>query len=159
MRAARPVVAEGTHAAENAAGFYAAIGQLLGLAGGVHSEVDLAQRVERGIPARSVEQLRTHLALNDEEVYRLIAPRRTLARRLASKEPLTPQESDHAVRVARVTVLARRVFAGKPDYAPLWLRESKQSLGGRAPLDVLATGPGARAVEEMLIGIEHGLFA
>lgn len=159
MRAAKSVAQQGTHTAASPPGFYAAIGQLLGLAGEVHSEVDLARRVERGIPARSVDQLRMHLGLDDEEVYRLIAPRRTLARRLASKESLTPQESDQAVRVARVSVLARRVFAGNPDYAAVWLREPKRSLAGRTPLAVLTTGPGARAVEEMLIGIEHGLFA
>ena len=146
-------------AAREGPDFYAAIARLLGLSAAVHTEVDLARQVERGIPPRAVEQLQAYLGLADEEVYRLIAPRRTLARRRAERTRLTSDESGHAVRVARVSVLARRVFAGRPDYAPAWLREPKRSLDGRAPLELIATEPGARAVEEMLLGIEHGLFA
>ena len=156
MRAAEQLKEEG---GREGPGFYAAIGRLLGLSGPVRTEIDLARQVERGIPARSVEQLKTHLSLEDDEVYRLIAPRRTLARRLAERARLTSEESSHAVRVARVSVLARRVFAGRPDYAPVWLREPKRSIGGETPLALMSTEPGARAVEEMLLGIEHGLFA
>lgn len=156
MQTARPADVD---APRDEQSFYAAVGRLLGLPAGVRSEVDLARQVERGIPSRSVEQLRAYLGLQDDEVHRLIAPRRTLARRLAGRTPLTAEESEHAVRVARVSVLARRVFAGRTDYAPIWLREPKESLGGRTPLSIMATGPGARAVEEMLVRIEHGLFA
>jgi uncharacterized protein (DUF2384 family) len=44
-------------------------------------------------------------------------------------------------------------------YAAAWLREPKSSLGDRTPLQLLATESGALAVEEQLIGIEHGIFA
>jgi putative toxin-antitoxin system antitoxin component (TIGR02293 family) len=159
MRAARPVAAGAASVAVEEPGLYQAIGQLLGLGDPVQSEIDLARSVERGIPARAVEKMRRQLGLQDEEVHRLIAPRRTLSRRLATKAPLNAEESDHAVRVARVMVLARRVFGGKPEYAQTWLREPKKALDGRAPIEIIATGPGARAVEEMLIGIEHGMFA
>jgi putative toxin-antitoxin system antitoxin component (TIGR02293 family) len=51
------------------------------------------------------------------------------------------------------------VFAGQPAYAAAWLRDPKSSLGDRTPLQLLATESGALAVEEQLIGIEHGMFA
>ena len=63
------------------------------------------------------------------------------------------------VRVARVTARAQQVFAGQPRYAGEWLCEPKSSLEDRSPLQLLATEPGALAVEELLIGIEQGMFA
>ncbi len=64
-----------------------------------------------------------------------------------------------ATRVARVAARARYVFAGQPAYAAAWLREAQSSLGDRTPMQMLATESGAIAVEEQLIGIEHGMFA
>jgi putative toxin-antitoxin system antitoxin component (TIGR02293 family) len=82
-----------------------------------------------------------------------------LSRREASGQALTPEEADKAVRIARLTARAQQVFAGKPDYAAEWLREPKSQLGNRTPLHALATESGALAVEEILVGIEHGMFA
>jgi len=63
------------------------------------------------------------------------------------------------VRVARVTARAQQVFGGKPDYAADWLRTAKSALGDRTPMQALLTESGALAVEELLVGIEHGMFA
>jgi len=71
----------------------------------------------------------------------------------------TPEGADKTVRIARLTARAQQVFAGKPDYVAEWLREPKSQLGDRTPLDALATESGALAVEELLAGIEHGMFA
>ncbi len=60
----------------------------------------------------------------------------------------------------RVLLLARSgPLGGKPDYAANWLRTRKAALGDRTPMQVLATESGALAVEELLVGIEHGMFA
>ena len=93
------------------------------------------------------------------ETYQLIAPRRTLNRREASGQLLSSEEADKAVRVARVTARAQQVFVGQPAYAAARLREPKYSRGDRTPLQLPATESGALAVEEQLIGIEHGMFA
>jgi uncharacterized protein (DUF2384 family) len=61
--------------------------------------------------------------------------------------------------IARVTAYAQRVFAAQPGYAAAWLREPKSSLGDRTLLQMLDSEAGALAVEEMLIGIEHDMFA
>jgi putative toxin-antitoxin system antitoxin component (TIGR02293 family) len=136
---------------------YTLIGVLLGLK--VRSEVDLIERLEKGLTISAVQHLRARAALSDAETFQLIAPRRTLSRREASGQTLTPEEADKTVRVARVTARARQVFAGQPDYAADWLREPKSALGDRTPLQALATESGALAVEELLVGIEHGMFA
>lgn len=136
---------------------YTLIGVLLGLK--VRSEVDLIERLEKGLTISAVQHLRARAALSDAETFQLIAPRRTLSRREASGQTLTPEEADKTVRVARVTARAQQVFAGQPDYAADWLRQPKSALGDRTPLQALATESGALAVEELLVGIEHGMFA
>jgi putative toxin-antitoxin system antitoxin component (TIGR02293 family) len=136
---------------------YTLIGKLLGLK--ISSEVDLIDRLEKGITSAAVNHLRARAPLTDAETFQLIAPRRTLSRREASGQRLTPEEADKTVRVARVTARARLAFAGQSDYAAEWMRESKSALGDRTPLQVLTTEFGALAIEELLVGIEHGMFA
>lgn len=138
---------------------YARIGALLGLKAGVNSEVDLIERLEKGLNVAAVQSLRTRSGLTDAETFELIAPRRTLSRREASGQLLSREEADKTVRVARVTARAQQVFSGKPDYAADWLRTPKSALGDRTPMQVLVTESGALAVEELLVGIEHGMFA
>lgn len=72
---------------------------------------------------------------------------------------LSREEADKTVRIARVTARAQQVFGGKPDYAADWrLRTTKSALGDRTPMQALVTESGALAVEELLVGIEHGMF-
>ncbi len=132
-----------------------AIGQVLGLVA-VTTEVDLAGRIEAGLPAETVDALRAH-GFEAEDLYRLVLNRRTLARRKGAR--LQPDESDRVVRLARVYALARRAFPGAPEYALEWLREPKRALDGRAPLAVLASDAGARAVEDLLVQLEEGIYA
>lgn len=59
-------------------------------------------------------------------------------------------------RSERVIAFAENVF-GDPAKAHRWLRQPKRSLDGEAPLACLASESGARAVEEMLRQIQHGM--
>jgi putative toxin-antitoxin system antitoxin component (TIGR02293 family) len=95
---------------------------------------------------------------SEEEIEALVVPRRTLARRRAAKEPLTVEETDKALRLERIAVLAERVF-GDAAKARRWLRKPKNSLEGETPLAFLASEAGARRVEEMLQRIDHGMAA
>ena len=56
-----------------------------------------------------------------EEIERFVIPRRTMARRRANDEALTQEETDKALRLARIGVEADRVF-GDPQKAARWLR-------------------------------------
>jgi putative toxin-antitoxin system antitoxin component (TIGR02293 family) len=147
MRASAEVLPAVADEAEVGATFYARVGALLGLKSGVHSEVDLMDRLEKGLPVSTIQALRSRVGLSDEETYSLIAPRRTLNRRESLRQALSREESDRAVRIARVTARARQVFAG-----------TQAAIGGRTPMQALATESGALAVDEILIGIEHGMF-
>jgi putative toxin-antitoxin system antitoxin component (TIGR02293 family) len=123
----------------------------------IRSGEDLASLVEKRLPVTAVKAL-VRGGLSDAEVYQLIVPRRTLAHRIAKHQPLSKDESDKAVRVARITAMAEQVF-GEPERAWRWLREPKRRFGGKTPIEMLASEAGARLVEEMIGQIEHGMFA
>jgi putative toxin-antitoxin system antitoxin component (TIGR02293 family) len=95
---------------------------------------------------------------SEDEIFALVVPKRTLARRKAANEPLTVEETDKALRLERIAVQAERVF-GDADKAHRWLRKAKREIKGETPLAWLASEAGARVVEEMLFRIEHGIFA
>lgn len=123
----------------------------------INSETDLAGLVEQRLPLRSIKAL-IRSGLSAPEVHRLVVPRRTLAHRAAKREALSQEESDRAVRVARITALAERTF-GDPAAAFRWLRKPKQRFEGRTPLALLATDASARLVEEMIYQIDDGMAA
>ena len=93
-----------------------------------------------------------------DEISALVVPRRTLARRIANKEILSQEETDRAMRLARISADADRIF-GDPARAGRWLRDPAPSLGNRRPIDLLTSEVGAAAVSELLIQIDHGIFA
>lgn len=123
----------------------------------IRSDEDLASLVEKRLPAAAVKSL-IRGGLSDAEAYRLVLPRRTLAHRVAKHQPLSLEESDRAVRVARIAAMAEQVF-GEPERAWRWLRKPAQRFEGKAPLEMLASEAGARLVEEALVQIDHGIFA
>jgi putative toxin-antitoxin system antitoxin component (TIGR02293 family) len=95
---------------------------------------------------------------SEAEIFELVVPKRTLARRQAKNEALTVEETDKALRLARIAELARKVF-GDEAKAHRWLRKPKRNLGGATPLAFLASEAGAREVEELLYRIDDGMFA
>jgi putative toxin-antitoxin system antitoxin component (TIGR02293 family) len=138
------------------AGIYARLGGKLGVAR-IRSDRDLAALVENRLPAAVIQSL-VRGGLSDSEVYRLIVPRRTLAHRVAKQQPLSKEEPDKAVRVARITAMAEQVF-GESERAWRWLRKPKRRFEGKTPIEMLATEAGARIVEELVAQIEDGIAA
>jgi putative toxin-antitoxin system antitoxin component (TIGR02293 family) len=127
---------------------------------GVHrlkSDRDLVLLVEERLDTDAIEGLRRG-GLNDDEIYTIVMPRRTLTHRRAKRESLSREESDRVVRVARIAALAEEVF-GDEDRAWRWLRAAKRQFQGRTPLQLIATEAGARLVEELLYRIDDGMAA
>ena len=123
----------------------------------LRSDKDLVQLVEQQLSTRVLSSLRKH-GLEESEVYELVIPRRTLSHRRARRQRLSRDESDRAVRVARILALARQVF-GEPEQALHWLRKPRRRFEDQNPLKLLRTEAGARLVEEMLYQIDEGIFA
>jgi putative toxin-antitoxin system antitoxin component (TIGR02293 family) len=135
---------------------YARLGQKLGISQ-VRSDRDLAALMERRLSPSAIESL-VRGGLSDAEVYFLIVPRRTLAHRIAKHQSLSKEESDKAVRIARITSLAEHVF-GEPERAWRWLRKPKRQFDSRTPIEMLATEAGSRLVEELITQIDDGMAA
>ena len=92
-----------------------------------------------------------------EEIHQLVVAKRTLARRVAGNEPLSAEETDRAIRLARLRLQTDRVF-GEPVRAGKWLRSPVPSLNGQRPVDLLVSEAGTQAVEQVLGRIDHGMF-
>jgi len=130
---------------------------LRGLLQRARSDQDLVRLVEKGLPISALDGLRDS-GLTDDELYTLVVPRRTLTHRRARREALSRDESDRAVRLARLAALAEQVF-GDPERSWRWLRAAKRQFQGRTPLQLMATEAGARLVEELLYRIDEGMAA
>lgn len=126
------------------------------------SEYDLARDVRHGLSLEIQQNLLAH-GLTREEFHSIVIPQRTFRHRTERrnrglKEVLSPEESDKAVRAARILALAERVFAAR-DKALSWMRQPKKRFHGDTPMVMLETETGARLVEQMLIQIDDGMFA
>lgn len=92
------------------------------------------------------------------EITKLVVSKRSLERRQQKQEPLSPTESDRALRLSRIHEHAVRVFASE-EKANRWLRKPCRALDGVIPLDLLASETGAHIVDSELHAIDHGMFA
>ncbi len=124
----------------------------------VHSEpvsIELVRSVlHHGLGKNAFERLKLAAGLTTEDLGRAISvPLRTLARR----ERFKPDESERILRVAACFQKSLEVL-GDIKKARRWFSSPKQALGGRTPLEMCDTGPGAEAVEHLLGRIEHGVF-
>lgn len=99
----------------------------------------------------------TELGFSKTEIADVVLPTKMFVGRDAADEPLTVEQTDRALRLERITVIAERVF-GDPAKAHRWLRKPKHELEGATPLTHLVSESGGRLVEEMLVRIEHGMF-
>jgi len=123
----------------------------------VNSEADFARIISRRLPLEVLKHVELS-GFSKREIEDFIIPARTQRRRKERKEPLTVEESDRLVRLARIQALAEDVFADVVK-ANRWLRERLGILGGKAPLELAQTDAGARVVEQILAKIDWGAAA
>lgn len=123
----------------------------------VNSEADFARLVARRLPLKVLRHVERS-GFSKGEIDALIIPVRTLRHRQQRGQPLTVDESDRLVRLARIQALAEEVFADAAK-ANRWLREPLGILGGKVPLELAQTDAGARVVEQILAKIDWGAAA
>jgi putative toxin-antitoxin system antitoxin component (TIGR02293 family) len=129
---------------------------LLRLRRSVQTALDLHRAIREGLAYAAIERLAAALDTDVDEIARIVAlPKRTLARRRASGV-LSATESERVVRLARAYARSLDVL-GDPGKARRWLRAPNRSLGGEAPIDLVETDVGARAIDDVLGRIEHGI--
>jgi putative toxin-antitoxin system antitoxin component (TIGR02293 family) len=123
---------------------------------GSFSETDVAI-ARLPLKSNSLEALRMW-GFTDDELHRIVGPRRTLARRKQFNQPLSAIEADRVRRLQRVAQHADRVFANH-DKAARWLRSKIIALDGEKPIDLLQSESGAHFVEQILHRIDYGMFS
>jgi putative toxin-antitoxin system antitoxin component (TIGR02293 family) len=119
--------------------------------------IGLHEAAVHGLPVDVIDSLGENLGTRPEAVLKTIAvSSRTLARR-RKEGVLSAEESDRAVRIARIAALAEDVLGGRRE-AVEWLRQPNRSLGGYAPLELVRTDAGATMVADVLGRLEYGVF-
>jgi len=127
--------------------------QVLGRA--LRSETDLQTAIREGFPQKVVEGVMHSAGITlGELAVTLDLSTRSLQRRRGQGR-LARIESDRLYRLARIVALAKR-YLGDSQTATEWLKRSNRALGGKIPLEMLDTEPGARAVENVLGRIAYG---
>jgi putative toxin-antitoxin system antitoxin component (TIGR02293 family) len=125
----------------------------------LHDNLRMAEMVAAGLPTQALREISGSLGIQMSRVGPLvnIAPK-TLQRRLQAGGRLKPAESERVVRLMRLVARAQAVL-GDEAKARAWLERPLRELGGKTALELSATEPGARAVEQVLGRLEHGVFA
>lgn len=122
----------------------------------VHSVPELARAVSEGLPRAVVREVAAAAAPASAQARQRISNLITSAATLKRRERLSPEASERAERLARVTALAHQVLAGQ-QRAEDWLTRPHMLFGDQPPIEYAASELGARWVERVLHNIEYGL--
>lgn len=136
--------------------FLASLSRLLELDKPLSSEAQLADIVRSQVSIDVIDHLAGE-GLSSQELA-MVLPRRTLSHRRTRAEPLSVEETDRTVRLARLLALAETVL-GDWDKALRWMRKPLKRFNGLSPMEMLSTEAGGRLVEEALVQIDEGYSA
>jgi putative toxin-antitoxin system antitoxin component (TIGR02293 family) len=132
------------------------LAELLALPRAPKQERELADIVAKRIDPEAIDRLAG--AGVPPRHLDFIIPPRTLSHRRSKGERLTLDESDRAMRVARLLALADAVF-GDHTKALVWLGAPAGLFAGKSAFELMVSEAGARLVEEALLRIDEGYFA
>ena len=127
----------------------------LGLTGRPH---DLIKTVKGGLSIQVFRALAEALDVSDAALANLAGISGTTLTRRKRAGQLTPDESEHVLRIANLLERAAQVFEDVGDAAE-WLKTPNFSLGNVTPLSYADTEIGAREVENLLGRIDYGVYS
>jgi putative toxin-antitoxin system antitoxin component (TIGR02293 family) len=134
---------------------------LSSITAGLDGSDDLAliDITREGVPASILEELGEALSVDRRFVAKVLhISERTLSRRMQQNRNLTADETDRALRLARVVAKATDTF-GEQAKAARWLQHPNRALGGLIPFDILDTDAGVKSVLTILGRIDYGLYS
>jgi len=119
----------------------------------------LHEALQKGLPYAVYGKLADLAGLDKKQLAKIavIAPA-TLQRRVKAGR-FNQDESDRLYRLAELLNAATDLFEGDAAAAKAWLNQPVRGLGGKRPLDMLATSAQTRAVLDLIGRLEHGVFA
>ncbi|WP_280564168.1 antitoxin Xre/MbcA/ParS toxin-binding domain-containing protein [Chromohalobacter sp. 48-RD10] len=119
----------------------------------------LHEALSEGIPYQVYTKLASVSGLENKELARyVVIPPATLQRR-AKAGRFSVDEGDRLYRFAEVYKSAIDLFEGDKEQASKWLLHPVRGLGGKRPVEMIATTAGAEAVLDLIGRLEHGVFA
>ena len=122
----------------------------------VTNDTDADRQIRDGYPVAVATDLQKTLDLSDAQMAEVLGrSRRTFTRYRDEGKRLGLPESERLFRYLRLLDKGQAVF-GSEEKAAWWMKSTNLALGGRTPLEVALTTPGAAVVEELIGGIEHG---
>ncbi|CAN7400709.1 antitoxin Xre/MbcA/ParS toxin-binding domain-containing protein [Paraburkholderia sp. SIMBA_054] len=143
-----------SHGSDSRRPLFTSLEQLLAIP--VRNDADLADLARDGLRVDVIDRLEAKGLKPDELAF--IISRRTLIHRRRKDARLSIEESDRAIRLARIVAHACAVF-GNVEKAMGWLRNAQMRFASRTALEMTTTEHGARLVEEALVQIDEGHFA
>lgn len=124
----------------------------------LETQLDFIPLLRQGLPYDALEALTGKLGLSfDVTATSLHLARGTLVRG-KQRGRLDTQASERIVRLADLAARAAEVLGGL-DEASAWLTTDNRALGGVAPITLLDTGVGTRAVEDVLARVDQGVYS
>src|ERR1022692_150996 len=103
--------------------------------------------VRKGLPATQLTKMAQLLAVDRTLLLRILGvSQRTIERKQALSERLSPAVSDRLSRIDRIYTLAIAVF-GDGEKAAQWLKRPSRALANQLPLKLLDTDGGPQQVE------------
>ena len=133
----------------------AQLGGAVALGRHFRTDRDLDAAIREGFPQTVVAEIMRSAGLTLKELAATLDLSSRSLQRRRREGRLAKYESDRLYRLARVMALAKR-YIGDEEQARRWLKRPNRALGGPAPLDVIDTEPGARAIEQVLGRIAYG---
>jgi putative toxin-antitoxin system antitoxin component (TIGR02293 family) len=120
---------------------------------------EVIRELERGLSFRSLKSFAAASGLPLSRISEILGiPERTLARRRSAAR-LAPDESERLFRLSRLFDQALELFEGDRATAVKWLTTPRNALAEHTPLEYSRTEVGARAVEDLIGRLEHGVFS
>ena len=113
--------------------------------------------IQRGLPGSALRQIVAAIGLSQKAIVEALGlSPRTVALRMSRGQAFSAAESERFLRLVRVRRLAREIFASDEAVSE-WLQAGDPALGGRSPLEMLATDLGAAQVEHLLRAMIQGV--
>ncbi|KAF0805256.1 hypothetical protein A6D6_02493 [Alcanivorax xiamenensis] len=117
----------------------------------------LHKTLRDGMPYTVYIKLAAEAGLEQKELARyVIIPPATLQRRAKTRR-FKMEEGDRLYRFAEVLKSATDLFEGDKARARQWLLNPVRGLGGRRPVEMIATSAEAEAVLNLIGRLEHGV--
>jgi putative toxin-antitoxin system antitoxin component (TIGR02293 family) len=116
----------------------------------------LVEKIKEGFSTKSITAISETLNLSTESTLSVVNLSKQTWMRRQKLGRLTPEESDRVWRINNLIEKASRLL-GSEGLASEWLKTPSPALDGATPLQYASTEPGARAVEQLIGRLEHGI--